>query len=318
MASLDRASDRATSKSGTSKRGTPNKRWKTEYDNYLIPLLVDQVSKGLKCDKSFKREALMHVCTYHVNVKFNTEYTPENVENHYRTLKARYAEIKKVKDLSGAGWDDTTKTMILEPVVAFTYIEDHPAARPYINKPIENYEALKIICGEDYATASYATSMFSEFGDRSENEDNNLDNGDTTPLEHPSDDDDDDHSAPQVVSSPATSSTPRSQRSNRSQKGPSMSDLLVVVGEMADAIKNPTHWTEYLYTKVMEVEGFDEAVLVDVFDYLQLREGQARGHGWYGDDEYKSCDYLHRGLVVYLLQVWWFIYFCWKFKNVNL
>lgn len=56
-----------------------------------------------------------------------------------------------------------------------------------------------------------------------------------------------------------------------------MSDFLVIMGEMADTIKNPTHQTKILYTKVMKVEGFYNQVLVDVFYYLQLCEGAPRG-----------------------------------------
>lgn len=68
------------------------------------------------------------------------------------------------------------------------------------------------------------------------------------------------------------------QTSNRGPKNTSMmGDLLIVMGEMVDAIKNPTYQTESLYAKVMKVEGFDEQVLIDVFDYLQLCGGKSRG-----------------------------------------
>ncbi|KAH7688926.1 Myb/SANT-like domain-containing protein, partial [Dioscorea alata] len=240
---------------------------------------MEQVRKVLKCDKSFKRAAFVFTSVA-VNSRFNTEFSAENVENHYRTLKSRYAEIKKVRDLSGAGWDDVTKTITLDPMVALTYIEAHPAAKPFINKPIEHYEALRVICGEDSATGAYVTSVFAELGDNSEHEGNNMENFDDGPVEHPSDDDADANSAPPVVSSPATSATPRStsQRSSRGSKNPSiMGDLIVVVGEMAAAIKNPTHWTESLYAKVMEVPGFDKKELVQVFDFLQFHEIEARG-----------------------------------------
>ncbi|KAH7655837.1 hypothetical protein IHE45_18G039100 [Dioscorea alata] len=152
--------------------------------------------------------------------------------------------------------------------------------KPFINKPIEHYEALRIICGEDSATAGYATSVFAELGDNSEHEGNNMENFDDGPVEHPSNDDADANSAPPVVSSPATSATPRptSQYSSKGSKNPSMmGDLIVVVVEMAAAIKNPTHWTESLYAKVMEVPGFDKKELVQVFDFLQFREIEARG-----------------------------------------
>ncbi|KAH7672132.1 hypothetical protein IHE45_09G033200 [Dioscorea alata] len=216
---------------------------------------MEQVRKGLKCDKSFKRVAFVFAVVA-VSSRFYTEFNSENVENHYRTLK------------TGAGWDDATKTITLDPMVALTYIEAHPVAKPFINKPIEHYEALRVICGEDTATGAYETSVFAELGDNSEHENIR------------SDDDADANSAPPVVSSPATSATPRSmsQRSSKGSKNPSMmGDLIVVVGEMADAIKNPTHCTESLYAKVMEVDGFDKKELVQVFDFLQFREIEARG-----------------------------------------
>ena len=34
----------------------------------------------------------------------------------------------------------------------FVESQAHPAARLFINKPIENYKGLRIICGEDNAT----------------------------------------------------------------------------------------------------------------------------------------------------------------------
>lgn len=71
MDNLDRISDKGTSKSGTSKHNTPNKRWKVEYDNFLVPLLVEKATKGHKCDKSFKRVAFSYVALT-INVRFST------------------------------------------------------------------------------------------------------------------------------------------------------------------------------------------------------------------------------------------------------
>lgn len=114
--------DAGNSKSDKSKRGTPNKRWKIKFDNFLIPLLVDQVNKGLKCDKSFKRAAFTYVASP-INGRFGIDFTAKNVENHYRTLKALHVKIKKMRDLRGAGWDDETKKITLDPIVALTYAE---------------------------------------------------------------------------------------------------------------------------------------------------------------------------------------------------
>ena len=40
-----------------------------------------------------------------------------------------------------------------------------------------------------------------------------------------------------------------------------MANLISIVGEMAVAIKNPTHWHATSYARVLEVEVFDEQVL---------------------------------------------------------
>ncbi|XP_039120400.1 uncharacterized protein LOC120256804 [Dioscorea cayenensis subsp. rotundata] len=171
------------------RRGTHNKCWKTEYDDFLIPVLVEQVKKGMKCDKTFKKPAFVYAASA-VNARFKIDYTVDNVENHYRTLKARFCEIKKAKGLSGVGWNNAEKIITLPAEVYQTYTEAHSATIPFINKPLTNYDGLCIICGDDNATGSYATSMFANIEERLEEEKmelegepneipvNNEDNGD--------------------------------------------------------------------------------------------------------------------------------------------
>lgn len=61
----------------------------------------------------------------------------------------------------------------------FVELQAHRTARLFINKTIENYEDLRIICREDNAMGSSAT-LFFEFKERSENENNNNDNVEST------------------------------------------------------------------------------------------------------------------------------------------
>ena len=86
----------------------------------MIPLLIEQAMKSLKCDKSFKQVIFTYAVAT-VNTRFNIDFTVENVENHYRTLKTQYVKIKKAKELSGAGQDDATKMITLYPIIAYTY-----------------------------------------------------------------------------------------------------------------------------------------------------------------------------------------------------
>ncbi|KAH7690398.1 Myb/SANT-like domain-containing protein [Dioscorea alata] len=217
-------------------------------------------NKGLKCDKSFKRVVFSHEASA-VNEKFGTDFTTENVENHYRTLKARYVEIKKATELSGAGWDDENKMITFDPIVAYTYTEAYPAAKPFINKPIDNYEGLKIICGDDNATGSYATSLYSDSGEKYGSEDNENYNNESPTDQPNSEGDGDGNSAPHVPSSPASSSMFRVQWAKRGNNNSMMC---------------PTPWAEILYGKVKELEGFNEQSLKDVFDHLHEKENEGR------------------------------------------
>ena len=122
MEGHDRVSDGAYTKLVGNKHGILNKWWKSGYDNFLIPFLVDQAQKGLKCDKSFKRAACAFIAVA-INTRFKTDFNSEKVENHYKTFKSCYAENNKLKDLSDARWDDATKTIMLILVVELTYIE---------------------------------------------------------------------------------------------------------------------------------------------------------------------------------------------------
>ena len=79
--------------------------------------------------------------------------------------------------------------------------------RHFINKPIKNYEGLRKICKKEDGMGSYATSLFSNFGDKFDNEENNNDNVESVQAEHVRNEDGDANSTPPIVSSPTTSST---------------------------------------------------------------------------------------------------------------
>lgn len=78
--------------------------------------------KGFKCDKSLKRAAFAFAKVA-VNTRIKTNFSLKNMANHYKTIKACYAKIKKPKELRDATWDDTTKMIILDSIVALKYIK---------------------------------------------------------------------------------------------------------------------------------------------------------------------------------------------------
>ncbi|XP_020269395.1 uncharacterized protein LOC109844690 isoform X3 [Asparagus officinalis] len=69
-----------------------NIMWDDELDDFLIPFLANEARNGGKCDKSMRK------CG-----------------------KNRYLDMRKCHEISGAGWDEETKTITLDPSVYSTW-----------------------------------------------------------------------------------------------------------------------------------------------------------------------------------------------------
>ncbi|XP_039138730.1 uncharacterized protein LOC120276054 [Dioscorea cayenensis subsp. rotundata] len=137
---------------------------------------------GMKVDKSFKRQGFVEAANI-VNGRFPTaSIDADNVENHMCTLKQKYQEIKKLMNLSGVGWNDTEKMLVLEDETYQTYVEGQPKAKEYLNKPIPFFEELRLVAGDDHATGDQARSIYQQFGGTNE-EDENPPTPDV-PMEH--------------------------------------------------------------------------------------------------------------------------------------
>ncbi|KAJ0975650.1 hypothetical protein J5N97_017615 [Dioscorea zingiberensis] len=84
----------------------------------------------------------------------------------------------------------------------------------------------------------------------------------------------------EIISSPPPFSTiirpTCGRKRSRESDAPIIGQLVDMVEVVEDAIKNPTHWTEIRYKRVMELDGFVDGLLEDVFDYLQVNVKQAR------------------------------------------
>ncbi|KAK1311894.1 hypothetical protein QJS10_CPA07g00451 [Acorus calamus] len=118
---------------------------------FMQKCLVEHAEKGMKIDNTFKRPAFIATARA-VSEKFNVLCTDSNVENHLRTLKTKYSQIKRLKNMSGVGWDDTLKMITMDNDAYNEYVQAHVKDEPYLNKPIEIYDEMMIICGDDQAT----------------------------------------------------------------------------------------------------------------------------------------------------------------------
>lgn len=79
---------------------------------FLLPFLIQQANFGLKMGKAFKREAFIAAAAA-VTEKFRLHCNDGNVENHLRTVKTRYQQIRRLQSLSNTTWDEKEKKIIM-------------------------------------------------------------------------------------------------------------------------------------------------------------------------------------------------------------
>ncbi|KAH7659790.1 Myb/SANT-like domain-containing protein [Dioscorea alata] len=87
--------------------------------------MASQVEQGLKVDKSFKPQAI-HGAIRAMKDTFGVIVTEANVSNHLRTIRRRWAKMKKLKEMSGMGWDDNLKMIVMGEAEYIEYIKVFP------------------------------------------------------------------------------------------------------------------------------------------------------------------------------------------------
>ena len=106
----------------TTSRATGNKRWTSSESRYFIRFMASQVEQGFKVDKGFKPQTIQ-AAIQALKDTFGVTVNEANVSNHLRTIRRRWARIKKLKDMSGVGWDDSLKIIVMGEAEYIEYIK---------------------------------------------------------------------------------------------------------------------------------------------------------------------------------------------------
>lgn len=112
----------ASSVKKSTARPSGTKRWTPAESRYFIRFMANQVEQGLKVDKGFKPQAIQGAIRAMKDM-FGVLVTEGNVGNHLRTIRKRWARIKKLKDMSGVGWDNNLKVIIMGEAEYREYIQ---------------------------------------------------------------------------------------------------------------------------------------------------------------------------------------------------
>ncbi|TVU49236.1 hypothetical protein EJB05_00535, partial [Eragrostis curvula] len=134
---------------------------------FVLRRFVELVGQGVKTDKGFKE---VHVNSVARNLSEFTgqEVTGTQVYNHLRKWRQRWVKVVRLKDLSGALWDENTYTILLDDEHLMGHTKDHPKDAEFLNTPIENYSQMQIIFGAGQATGRYAMGSNEPLGNASD------------------------------------------------------------------------------------------------------------------------------------------------------
>ncbi|CAN6214249.1 unnamed protein product [Urochloa humidicola] len=125
------------------------------------------ISTGVRTDKGFKEVHLNQVAKALQEFSGN-EVTGPQVYNHLRKWRQRWIRVTKLRELSGALWDDENYVISLEEEHYNGHIKAHPKDADFLNKPIENYQQMEIIFGNGLATGKFAMGSGEALGNPSD------------------------------------------------------------------------------------------------------------------------------------------------------
>ncbi|KAK7259947.1 hypothetical protein RIF29_25581 [Crotalaria pallida] len=129
--------------------------WTSEMDNCLIEVLADQVEKGNKVDNILKPAAFAAALKV-LNEKFSMYLTKEHIKNRLKTWRKQFKVLKEILAHRGFVWNETQKMVIANNSVWNDYIREHPDAKIFRAKSIENFDKLCIVLGNDQAIQTFS------------------------------------------------------------------------------------------------------------------------------------------------------------------
>ena len=87
--------------------------WTPTMSAFMLANLCDVVAKGTRTSSGFKKCHYV-ACAKALNDHFHLRLTDTQISNHNRTWRRKYKKIVKLKQLSGAGWDEEKFIIVLD------------------------------------------------------------------------------------------------------------------------------------------------------------------------------------------------------------
>ncbi|WVZ54213.1 hypothetical protein U9M48_005049 [Paspalum notatum var. saurae] len=245
----------------------PRFHWDAARSGFMLRRFAEMVSEDLKIDKGFKEVQCNAVA------KDLTEFTgvavsSTQMSNHLRKWRTKWGKICRLKNLSGALWDENNFMITLDQehynghtkVRNLTHL-DHPKDTDFLNTPIVHYQPMEAIFGGGVAIGRYAM-------------------GSNEPLEIPADAEtiDLDADTPNQVNEDIlrTETKPKNEPTKRGKRKRVADDEVTLICGLTDAMRGfsaaVSDAIPGLYQAVMSCPDFTREALMTALGYLSEKK----------------------------------------------
>jgi len=88
--------------------------WTNAMSAFVLKFLAELVTTGVRTDKGFK-SCHLNACSRALMDHFHMQVNGFQIGHHLKKWRRRWSKINTLKKISGANWDDATKSIMLEP-----------------------------------------------------------------------------------------------------------------------------------------------------------------------------------------------------------
>ncbi|WVZ75407.1 hypothetical protein U9M48_023460 [Paspalum notatum var. saurae] len=238
--------------------------WSNVMSGFVLRRFSDLVAEGVKTDKGFKDvhlNAMARDLTEFINIEINGN----QVYNHLRKWHATWVKICRLKELSGALWDEENFMITLDPEHYNGHVKDHPKDAEFLNAPLLHYQQMQAIFASGVATGRFAMGSNEPLGQ---------------PTEHETIDVDEDTAVPVVKQQKGE---PSGKKLGKRKRGFSEEDQSLMTGVtdaiwgFTAAVQESTHSEAApgIYNDVMDCPNFTRTELMFCLDFLMQNKASA-------------------------------------------
>ncbi|KAF8226431.1 hypothetical protein L208DRAFT_1407059 [Tricholoma matsutake] len=127
-------------------------------DSILLDVLIKQQKSGLQTSNgNFHTSAWMEAEKALAKTEMHTGGAPKSVsccQNCWAALKKDYASVKKLKEMSGFGWDDTKRAVTAPNEVWDKLLEKHPKLGKWRSKGFPLFDDMADLVDGTYTTGT--------------------------------------------------------------------------------------------------------------------------------------------------------------------